>query len=745
MELAEEMSPNLNAEKNTLYEAAHILRREVLKCEEWTFSGSLTDVNERHVPVSLYSFFRWLLQGPVDVLSSEKKTAKVNKHAMSLAQTTVSMCLTKRQVSNQQTKGQKTQRGMPQQLAVGLAVRQAYRDKKVVNLLHGFGLSVDYQRLLRLEAQLASAVIERMLLKDGLYIPSDIVLGRHVFFAVDNVDFAEDTPDGKNTLHAIAIAIYQQQFTDDPQRCIKEIVPSHKYSLQDLPPTLTSLLEHYMPKNVKPQSPSYPTFHLPEYQATLATPMNHDIAWLLGHALLRSNIRQHQEDFTSEDMEVDESEECDESKCNDEGSDKSQMDIPTWSAYNSMNHQVMPLIRVSPLPLIAAPAHDFQTLLTVLKQAQAINTHVVGTNSENSKTMISLDMGLYKPAKQLQMSRDDLQDIVLRPGELHIVMAILQCIGVYIENSGIDFCWTEAGLYGPATAKQIIDGNHVKRGIDAHLITLQALFVMYETIFSLEHPDIQAAFTEISQKLNAACVEGDIKEIQEACSVLDTTVEALQVKEMMKAFDAKNETKPLFKVMCQYMHMVVEMLAFIKSVRTGNWKLHLAALQAVTKYFFAHDRLVYALMIPLYLADMENLQRASPAIYKEFCQGNWVVNKNPDVAFCVLGADHALEHVNRSMKVSGGLIGITLNPKARTKFFLVAPELARLTEEAQDMAGLTTSPSPTKHHELSGPTLQSHEVNVLKLTDTFRNFTDPFAVDSDVLSILPPWLSCQTK
>ena len=34
-------------------------------------------------------------------------------------------------------------------------------------------------------------------------------------------------------------------------------------------------------------------------------------------------------------------------------------------------------------------------------------------------------------------------------------------------------------------------------------------------------------------------------------------------------------------------------------------------------------------------------------------------------------------------------IGITLNPSARNKFFLIVPEIARLTEEAKNMAGLT--------------------------------------------------------
>ena len=57
-------------------------------------------------------------------------------------------------------------------------------------MLHGFGISVDYNRILRVEAQIEASVLKRMELNDGLYIPPDLVLGRHVFFGVDNVDFA---------------------------------------------------------------------------------------------------------------------------------------------------------------------------------------------------------------------------------------------------------------------------------------------------------------------------------------------------------------------------------------------------------------------------------------------------------------------------------------------------------------------------------------------------------------------------
>ena len=51
------------------------------------------------------------------------------------------------------------------------------------------------------------------------------------------------------------------------------------------------------------------------------------------------------------------------------------------------------------------------------------------------------------------------------------------------------------------------------------------------------------------------------------------------------------------------------------------------ALETFTRYFFAHDRLNYACMIPVYLADMKSLQKSDASIYDEFLQGNWVVNK----------------------------------------------------------------------------------------------------------------------
>ena len=54
-----------------------------------------------------------------------------------------------------------------------------------------------------------------MVQNGGVFIPPDVVPGRRVYFAVDNIDFKENTPDGKRTLHGTAMAVYQKKDPKD--------------------------------------------------------------------------------------------------------------------------------------------------------------------------------------------------------------------------------------------------------------------------------------------------------------------------------------------------------------------------------------------------------------------------------------------------------------------------------------------------------------------------------------------------
>ena len=91
-------------------------------------------------------------------------------------------------------------REWPLQLSLGIAVHQSSRSKELVDLLHSYNLSVDYSRIFRLETQLASAIAQQTT-EEGLYVPNALEKGRFIFFAIDNSDFSEDTPDGKRSTH----------------------------------------------------------------------------------------------------------------------------------------------------------------------------------------------------------------------------------------------------------------------------------------------------------------------------------------------------------------------------------------------------------------------------------------------------------------------------------------------------------------------------------------------------------------
>ena len=75
------------------------------------------------------------------------------------------------------------------------------------------------------------------------------------------------------------------------------------------------------------------------------------------------------------------------------------------------------------------------------------------------------------------MSKEDMTGkVVLRIGELHTIFSVLKVVGRYIECSGIDQLWVEAGMRSPTTVRQIIEGKHLYRAMEAHMVTLITLF-----------------------------------------------------------------------------------------------------------------------------------------------------------------------------------------------------------------------------------------------------------------------------
>ena len=266
-------------------------------------------------------------------------------------------------------------------------------------------MAPDYNRILRVETQIERSTIKRMVDNDGVYLPPDIVQGRHVFFAVDNGDFAEDTIDVKRTLHGTGMAIYQRSQPHDRKPDLVLGDPVQSRSIKELPQSITELMDCPKPAS-RPQCTTYPSFKLLDEVKIPSSVKLADTVWLLGRTLMRpfTDCRE----TTTEPINPHTS-----STVEPEQQPGYVLSIPTWSGYHSLISHTMLVTRVGTPPLIAAPAHEWQTLPTVSMQAQKINTKVVGPAK---KTVVSIDMDLYKPSKQLQMARDDLNHFVLLSG-----------------------------------------------------------------------------------------------------------------------------------------------------------------------------------------------------------------------------------------------------------------------------------------------------------------------------------------
>ena len=180
-------------------------------------------------------------------------------------------------------------------------------------------------------------------------------------------------------------------------------------------------------------------------------------------------------------------------------------------------------------------------------------------------------MALYETAKQLEMSRDDCKGKwILRLGEMHTDIAALRAVGDTIEDSGLDDAWVEADLYGPTTSRQIIEAKHMKRALEAHMITVQALYDIQE--FFAVNAHLKGRCVDVAVLVNNSCTQRNQQEmIREKDSMISALEDSGVLDTMVKFDETKEARSPLFKFVRRYMRMVLLIYAFIRATRDGNF------------------------------------------------------------------------------------------------------------------------------------------------------------------------------
>ena len=643
-------------------------------------------------PKLLAWFCKYLLQGPKQIKNLHKQD-KVGKNVSAVAQHIVQAFRSNRQITHD-SDNFRVFRETPLSIGTSLYVHRKFRSKLLVEFLYDLNIGASYEKTVEIEEATADNVIDNMD-KNGFY--SGFVFPNtdknFHWFALDNIDFLEDTPTGTNTTHATGIAM----FCDENGNTIKKMPlklqrpPSKNYTKDnDFNIQCCKLTEEKPKKKID--------IELSQGQVNDANNLK-DFSWVLG-CLNLDRLR--------------------------------ESGIPgTWGAFNSLASSKPPpktSVLMVP-PLIRWPPTDLSVFYTSLMSIKNISNNL---NKDGMLTVVTLDMQLYDLSMKLWCDVDHISESFLfRPGELHIIFWALASVGDYIEASGLDQAWVEAGMYSATTVtNQILKGKHMYRALECHFVTLISIYTLFFEQFLIQFPDDYNLVRTLSEQLRDAYkgdsgpeteTNDDVLRVINEDSIFFDKIVGLAGR--IETF--KNDMNPIQNFLFNYVKQFETILLFIRATRDRDIELHLQSLESLIKYFFAHDHLNYARLLPMYLATMQNVKKNHQDLWKEFMDGKFCVSKS-NVKFTSIGPDHGIEQENRRLKVTGGIVGITQNDHALQRFFLAAPVLSVICKEFEHKFGLNSRNSSSRYHDLHRNKPKRIQKNVESLCRVITQHGDPF-------------------
>ena len=180
------------------------------------------------------------------------------------------------------------------------------------------------------------------------------------------------------------------------------------------------------------------------------------------------------------------------------------------------------------------------------------------------------------------------------------------------------------------------------------------------------------------------------------------------------------------------MKLVSILLRFTRVIREGKWDLYLSSFSEMLPYFAAFDHSNYTRWGVIFLADMKMLPQTAPEVQQAFESGDFVTKETAST-FNQIPDDQALEHVNKSGKVAGGVVGITRTDSARDRWCLTYNERAKLSEDTKEMFNVLEREC-TSAKDLGKARMRQDAEDVAKLEAQFTKY-EVFRCTSDLVVV----------
>ena len=212
----------------------------------------------------------------------------------------------------------------------------------------------------------------------------------------------------------------------------------------------------------------------------------------------------------------------------------------------------------------------------------------------------------------------------------------MSIIGKRFEDAGLKDLCIESGVIAEESIQNVLTGKMYNRGVRVHKYIYEALMRLAWKQFALwvneVHPNKLPAVRALEEQV--AEVANDITQRSH-----DAILQSTGFGEIHRLWDAfkdhlRSSNGEQSKFWMLYVDIVNNiLLALIRASREGNWLLHLHAIRAMIPWCFAHDKVNYARYLPVYLAEMINLQTDHPDVQQGLMAGHFSVQLSEGSTF----------------------------------------------------------------------------------------------------------------
>ena len=98
----------------------------------------------------------------------------------------------------------------PKHVGFGMSIHQATRSRTLVSLLHNDEHSTSYSHVQRVDTTVTKRTSDKFMKYGNFPVPPNLLEGKVLQFAADNIDIIEETLDGKGTFHATQMVAFQR-------------------------------------------------------------------------------------------------------------------------------------------------------------------------------------------------------------------------------------------------------------------------------------------------------------------------------------------------------------------------------------------------------------------------------------------------------------------------------------------------------------------------------------------------------